>query len=734
MAGVMAALGAKTDGNRVLLIEPSNVLGGQGTAGGVAGFCGDTARVNDYFAELVSRLSAHELIEPLNLLADRRAYDLEWCAFFLQEMVLERGIEVLLHSRVIGCTINDGSIDTLTVATAGEVLQLKPRFVIDASGRCIVPLQAGFEVEHERALSQLPMSLYFTMWDTGKAVRPILPSNCPTWDSDDALPMTTLHCFDNGKVEVKMKVVGFDAADGAGLSQAELFGRRQMMGLIYHLQTRGYRGQRLDRHVLAGVSRQIGVREERRIAGEHVLTQHEVTHACTFHDAVAVGTYHLDYHWPDKMERAGTGITTMVEPYQIPLRAMIPKGAKNLLVPGRGASGDQMAMSSFRVMTTVAQMGFAAGCSARQCVEAGTDLETVDIPRLRRTIENGGQSLDLSNYGECQRNGLTIHETIFAGPQLFAQCHASTLVELDNGAFLVAWFGGTHESHADVGIWGATRREARWGAPRLLAKVDATAHWNPVLFREPASSHHPGRVHLWFKAGTTIPGWRTWHQWSDDEGENWSTATPWLPDDTLPRGPVKNKPIVLSDGSWLVGFSDEQPRKVGGYTWEAHEDRSPDGGASWMPSVPVPIDHTAISGHGVIQPTLWESAPGQVHMLLRSTCGRVCRSDSTDYGASWSPVAPIDLPHNNSGLDVVRLPGGALALVCNPVENGRTPLSILLSEDNGRTWPRRLDLENSASEFSYPAVIATARGLAITYTARRREIRFWHGSVEQIAG
>ena len=136
-----------------------------------------------------------------------------------------------------------------------------------------------------------------------------------------------------------------------------------------------------------------------RIIGEHVLSGEQVQHASVFADAVAVGTYHLDYHWPDKPQRAGTGITTMVEPYQIPLRCLIPRGARNLLVPGRGASGDQMAMSSFRVMATVAQMGYAAGVAARQCVEDRTDLSDIDMVRLRATLESDGQSLDLSQYG-----------------------------------------------------------------------------------------------------------------------------------------------------------------------------------------------------------------------------------------------------------------------------------------------------------------------------------------------
>jgi hypothetical protein len=59
--------------------------------------------------------------------------------------------------------------------------------------------------------------------------------------------------------------------------------------------------RRLDTHVLASVSRGIGVREERRIVGEHVLTEASARGAVIFPDAVAVNTYHIDFHWPDRM-------------------------------------------------------------------------------------------------------------------------------------------------------------------------------------------------------------------------------------------------------------------------------------------------------------------------------------------------------------------------------------------------------------------------------------------------
>lgn len=298
----------------------------------------------------------------------------------------------------------------------------------------------------------------------------------------------------------------------------------------------------------------------------------------------------------------------------------------------------------------------------------------------------------------------------------FASCHASSLIQLPGGAFLAVWFGGTAEGRDDVAIWGAHRDPGGWSAPRLLAKVDDRPHWNPVLF-----AAADGRLHLFFKVGRTIPAWETWTMVSADGGRRWTTPRPLVSGDRGGRGPVKNKPIRLADGTWLAGASIETSTH-----WDVFVDRSQDEGRSWQASPLVPLDHAQCDGRGVIQPTLWESEPGHVHMLVRSTCGRIWRSDSADGGHTWCQLYPLDLPNNNSGLDLVRLDDGALVLVCNPVATrARTPLSLLRSSDNGHTWPARLDLETAPGEYSYPAIVATGpQAVAVTYTWRRTRIAF----------
>jgi len=130
---------------------------------------------------------------------------------------------------------------------------------------------------------------------------------------------------------------------------------------------------------------------------------------------------------------------------------------------------------------------------------------------------------------------------------------------------------------------------------------------------------------------------------------------------------------------------------------------------------------------GVIQPTLWEHAPGRVKMLMRSTerVGCVCASASDDGGRTWSPVERVPVPNPNSGLDAARLADGRIFLACNPVREGRTPLSVLVSEDNGATWPRRVDLETGAGEYSYPSIIQADDG-RVHVVATHSRTRIFH--------
>ena len=319
-----------------------------------------------------------------------------------------------------------------------------------------------------------------------------------------------------------------------------------------------------------------------------------------------------------------------------------------------------------------------------------------------------------------------------------AFCHASTILYVggEQGIdTLACWFGGSHEGADDVGIYLSAKRKNGWSAPELIAETNEPC-WNPVLYR-----HADGKsISLFYKQGRAIADWRTYVLTLGMEQGSivCSEARELVKGDVSGgRGPVRNKLLRLHDGRLLAGGSVERG------IWTAFADISDDDGKAWHKSTPIEIDgleyqageKTAESdievsqqsffGRGVIQPSLWESADGSVHMLLRSSEGYVYRSDSSDRGESWCAAYATSIPNNNSGLDLVQTPGGKLYLVCNPVEANwgqRSPLSLFVSQDDGASWQRLLDLEGGAGEYSYPAIIAHDDMLEITYTYNRENI------------
>lgn len=311
-------------------------------------------------------------------------------------------------------------------------------------------------------------------------------------------------------------------------------------------------------------------------------------------------------------------------------------------------------------------------------------------------------------------------ETIFpAENRPTENCHASTVLKTGDG-LLAAWFGGTKEGADDVGVLYAHCRNGKWDAPVMLPKTVNKPHWNPVLFRMP-----DGRIFLFYKIGKTIPCWQTFYRVSEDGGESFGEERELVEGDIGGRGPVKNKPILLSNGEVLAPASYEPGAlaETDVKPWRCFTDRTCSCGREWerTPYIGQP------EGVSVIQPTLWESAPGRVHMFTRSDGSYIFRSDSEDYGRTWCGLYATDIPHNNSGIDCARNESGVLALVYNPVASKwgrRTPIQVSFSEDNGRSWFETLILKDGPGEFSYPAVIADKDRFHITFTGCRETIYY----------
>ncbi len=159
----------------------------------------------------------------------------------------------------------------------------------------------------------------------------------------------------------------------------------------------------------------------------------------------------------------------------------------------------------------------------------------------------------------------------------YPSCHASTIEETPSG-LVAAWFGGTHEKHKDVGIWVSRLKENTWLPSVEVANGIENENlrypcWNPVLYQIPK-----GDLLLFYKVGPSPSTWWGMLKRSKDGGKTWSNAEK-LPDGVL--GPIKNKPVLLSNGTLLCPTSSEDNG------WRVHFETTSDGGKTWQKTEPI---------------------------------------------------------------------------------------------------------------------------------------------------
>lgn len=114
-----------------------------------------------------------------------------------------------------------------------------------------------------------------------------------------------------------------------------------------------------------------GKRESRRMMGEYVVTQKDISAGRDYPDTVAYGGWPLDDHFPGGFFHKGipnTNVSTPA-PYPLPYRALYSRNVENLFFAGRNISVTHFALSSVRVMNTCALFGQAAGTAAALAVK-----------------------------------------------------------------------------------------------------------------------------------------------------------------------------------------------------------------------------------------------------------------------------------------------------------------------------------------------------------------------------
>ncbi len=270
------------------------------------------------------------------------------------------------------------------------------------------------------------------------------------------------------------------------------------------------------------------------------------------------------------------------------------------------------------------------------------------------------------------------------------ETHAATITEARDGTLIAAWFGGSYENAPDIKIW-ASRKEpgASWSEPVVVDDGNRGempyACWNPVLFTNPDD----GMIYCYYKITGTNDFKRGYHNWwgavktSTDNGLTWSERI-WLPDGIENEhfkpyqgyacGPVKNRPIILPDGSLLCGSSTETKE----FGWRVHFERYQPG--DWTGRIHGVKVIGPLEDKTGIQPSfLVHDDDSSVLQVLIRDKGQAW---SYDGGKTWTDVAAGPIT-TSKGLHSVTLKNGWHFLVFNP--KGRQPLSLARSRD-GKDW------------------------------------------------
>lgn len=412
-AGIAAAAAAGRAGRATVLVERYGFLGGAGTAAGLANFCGLHAKVHGEHRQVVHGV-ADEILErlqrlnglapPHSLFQDRiqaQAYDISAYKIAADEILIGCGVKLLFHAFAVGATE-----EHLIVETKSGRGAIRGRIFIDCSGDGDLAAWRGapYEVGDGKGNMLYPSTMYRIggvdaqkagnawelipklMEEAERAGRrfprrkPIVrpQPNPAEWRAN----LTQIRNPDGSAVS------GIDAEQ---LAWGEAEGRRQVRDTFEFIRshTPGF-----ERAYIADIAPQIGIRETRRVRGEHMVSEDDVLDCVDFADSIGVNGWPVEEHVAGNVEfrfqRKERGFN------QLPYRMLLPLSVDNLLVAGRCASMTHGGQSAARVSGPCFVMGQAAGSAAHLALKSQVPPRELDAALLQETLECDGVFLGRS--------------------------------------------------------------------------------------------------------------------------------------------------------------------------------------------------------------------------------------------------------------------------------------------------------------------------------------------------
>lgn len=151
-----------------------------------------------------------------------------------------------------------------------------------------------------------------------------------------------------------------------------------------------------------------GKRESRRLLGDLILKEQDITDYVVYPDASAPTTWTIDLHYPDpkntehfpEMEFKSIAVHKKIHPYPIPYRCFYSRNVDNLFMAGRNISVTHVALGTVRVMRTTGMMGEVVGMAASVAAKHNTNPRGVyqnHLDELKALMEKGVGKYDAEN-------------------------------------------------------------------------------------------------------------------------------------------------------------------------------------------------------------------------------------------------------------------------------------------------------------------------------------------------
>ncbi|MDZ7604337.1 MAG: FAD-dependent oxidoreductase [Cyclobacteriaceae bacterium] len=164
-----------------------------------------------------------------------------------------------------------------------------------------------------------------------------------------------------------------------------------------------------------------GKRESRRLVGDYILTENDLTKQNFLPDGTAPTSWTIDLHYPDpeNLEKfdgeafRSIAVHTKIYPYPIPYRCLYSKNIDNLMMAGRDISVSHVALGTVRLMRTGGMMGEVIGMAASICKDKKVkprDIYTSHFSDLEKLMLKGTGDATIPNTQDYNLGG-TLMET-----------------------------------------------------------------------------------------------------------------------------------------------------------------------------------------------------------------------------------------------------------------------------------------------------------------------------------